>query len=165
MREPDISLDQVAVALGVTREVLERQGLTLAEVKAPERHAAPADIEHAIETWARWARDRRGVGGGRCRSAEGRYAPERLAGDTEADRRTAREPLDVRLAVNTFKRINPALGDFPALFYLVLTAEYVLRLEPHAMRGYLRRHGHLVARADLELLVRRAVAEAARRLA
>lgn len=148
MQQPARTFDQVAGALA--RE---------------PRHGAADDTLHALETWARWARDRRGAGDGRCGSVEGRYTAERLAGDTEEERRTARAPLDVRLALRVFQRINPETGAFPVLLYLVLTAELVLRLEPWEMRGYLRRHGHHVARADLDVLVRRALAEAARRLA
>jgi hypothetical protein len=126
----------------------------------PARGADTA-IELRLANWARWARDRRGFAG-RCGSVEGRYVAERLAGDTEDDRRTARTPLDVRLALRVFERINPETGKFPAVLYLVLTAEFVHRMQPWEIRGYLRRHGHPIARHDVDAIVRRAVIEAGR---
>jgi hypothetical protein len=126
-------------------------------------HDVADHVVESLETWARWALDRRG-GRAHALSAEGRYIAERLRGDEEEDRRDVRVPLDVRRALATFERINPVAG-FPVVLYLALTAEFVLRLREHEVRGYLRRHGHEVARRDVDALVRRAVAEAARRLA
>lgn len=113
----------------------------------------PGDLTtDRLVNWARWARDR----GGRsahCYSAEGRYRPEKLRGDTEEERRTPLAPIDVRDAMHVYRAIMVQNG-FPKRMYLVLTAEFVLRLEVRQFQGYLRRHGHGgVSSRDLEQLV------------
>lgn len=115
---------------------------------------------NALVNFARWARSGRG-GAATCYSAEGRYRPELLRGDTLDDRRNPLPPIDVRDALLVFRAIGPAHG-FPAKWYLAISAEFIWRLEGWQFVGYMRRHGYPISRRheDIERLVGEAVAAA-----
>jgi hypothetical protein len=121
------------------------------------------DKTHArLVNWARWARSGRG-GAQSCYSAEGRYRPEGLTEEVAEERRSA-IPIDIRDALAVWEAIRPDNG-FPRRLYLALSAEYIFRLERWRFRGYMRRHGEVLAARSVDDLVAMAVAEAAKRLA
>lgn len=112
-----------------------------------------------LVNWARWSRSGRAAGV--TRSIEGRYRPELLREGEERDRRSASVPIDVRDALLVQRALCPTRG-FPTKFRLVLSAEYILRLDIPRMQGYLRRHGYGGTNArDIDALTRAAVASAA----
>lgn len=115
-----------------------------------------------LVNWARWSRSGRSAAA--ARSIEGRYRPELLREGEEQDRRTATVPIDIRDALAVQRALCPTRG-FPVKLRLVLSAEYILRLDIQRMQGYLRRHGHGGTNArDIDALTRAAVASAANRL-
>ncbi|MEN9807217.1 MAG: hypothetical protein RL756_1737 [Pseudomonadota bacterium] len=115
-----------------------------------------------LVNWARWSRTSRNRLH-TCCSIEGRYRPERLTEQEEADRRTADDPIDVRDALAVFRAVNPANG-FPVRFTLALSAEFIFRLRPDQFRAYMRRHGEHVREREYDELVRIAIHAAANAL-
>jgi hypothetical protein len=115
-----------------------------------------------LRNWGRWSRDRLVVA--RCFSAEGRYRPERLTSDEEADRRAARgtEP-DVADALLVWRAIMPTHGMPRSLAY-PLHGHYALRLRGESLRHWLRRRGIVVRGRDLDNLVHEAELAAHNRL-
>lgn len=123
-------------------------------IPPPDFDAAEDSTTHdRLVNWARWARDRPSAM--RCYSLEGRYRPEILRGDEEAERRLATVPVDVRDALAVWRAINPANG-FPARAAFALAAEYVFRMPPDMFSGYMRRHGFPVRYRAIDALVNEA---------
>lgn len=114
-----------------------------------------------LVNWARWSRS--GKSSERTKSIEGRYRPELLREGEEEERRSASMPIDVRDALLVQRALCPTRG-FPVKLRLVLSAEYILRLDVPRMQGYLRRHGHGATARDLDGLLRDAMASAANRV-
>lgn len=101
-----------------------------------------------LVNWARWSRS--GLHRlGTCYSAEGRYRPEVLRGDAEAERRTPLDPIDQRDALAVMRALSPAKG-FPVRWYLALSARYIWRLDGFEFVGYMRRHKVPVGRSQSE---------------
>lgn len=115
-----------------------------------------------LENWGAWSRDRRHFA--TAYSAEGRYRPERLAGDTESDRRRARRQVDVLDALQVWRAILPAHG-MPLMCAMVLHGRYAHGLRDQSLRGWLRRHGMSVRGRDLEHVLHQAELAAHNRLA
>lgn len=112
-----------------------------------------------LVNWARWSRSGRSAAA--ARSIEGRYRPELLREGEEEERRSASVPIDIRDALLVQRALCPTRG-FPVKLRLVLSAEYILRLDIPRMQGYLRRHGHGGTNArDIDLLTQAAVTSAA----
>lgn len=115
-----------------------------------------------LVNWARWSRSGRSAA--ITRSIEGKYRPELLREGELEDRRAVSIPIDVRDALLVQRALCPTRG-FPVKLRLVLSAEYIYRLDVQRMQGYLRRHGHGGTNArDIDALTRSAVASAANRL-
>ena len=89
--------------------------------------------------WARWSRA--GKSSGRTKSMEGRYRPELLRECEEAERRSASMPIDIRDALAVQRALCPTRG-FPVKLRLLLSAEYIYRMDVPKTQGYMRRHGH-----------------------
>ena len=112
-----------------------------------------------LVNWARWSRS--GKSSARTKSIEGRYRPELLREGEEEERRSASMPIDVRDALLVQRAICPTRG-FPVKLRLVLSAEYIYRMNVPTMQGYLRRHGHGGINAqDIDALLSSAVMSAA----
>ena len=92
-----------------------------------------------LVNWARWSRS--GKAAARTKSIEGRYRPEMLREGEEEERRSASMPIDVRDALLVQRSICPTRG-FPVKLRLLLSAEYIYRMDVQQMQGYMRRHGH-----------------------
>lgn len=98
-----------------------------------------------------------------CFSAEGRYRPERLLGDTEEDRRRPPVVIDVQDALSVWRAVMPTRG-FPLGLALVLHGVYARRLRDEALRYWLRKHRMTVRGRDLANLVHEAEIAAHNRL-
>ena len=92
-----------------------------------------------LVNWARWSRS--GSSASRTKSMEGRYRPEHLRDGEEEDRRSASVPIDVRYALAVQRALCPTRG-FPVKLRLLLSAEFIYRMDVQQMQGYMRRHGH-----------------------
>jgi hypothetical protein len=111
-----------------------------------------------LVNWARWSRSGRAPAV--TRSIEGKYRPELLREGELEDRRSVSVPINVRDALLVQRALCPTRG-FPVKLRLVLSAEYILRLDVPRMQGYLRRHGHGGTNArDIDALTQQAVAAA-----
>ena len=109
--------------------------------------------------WARWSRS--GKSAARTKSMEGRYRPELLRECEEAERRSVSVPVDLRDALAVQRALCPTRG-FPVKLRLLLSAEYIYRLDVQQIQGYMRRHGHGGINArDVDGLVSNAVTAAA----
>ena len=116
-------------------------------------------IHDRLVNWARWSRSGRSAA--TTRSIEGRYRPELLREGEEADRRAVATPIDIRDALLVQRALCPTRG-FPVRLRLVLSAEFILRLDVPRMQGYLRRHGFGGTNArDIDALTRDAICAAA----
>jgi len=115
-----------------------------------------------LSNWGAWSRDRRHFA--TAYSAEGRYRPERLIGDTEADRRRARRQVDVLDALTVWRAILPARG-MPIACAMVLHGVYAHNLRDRSLRAWLARHGMGVRGRDLDAAVHQAEVAAHNRLA
>ena len=116
-------------------------------------------IHARLVNWARWSRS--GSSASRTKSAEGRYRPEHLRDGEEEDRRSASVPIDVRDALAVQRALCPTRG-FPVKLRLLLSAEFIYRLDVQQMQGYMRRHGHGgISARDVDSLVSGAVCAAA----
>lgn len=115
-----------------------------------------------LRNWGRWSRDHRTLS--HCFSAEWRYIPERLHGDTEDDRRRARYPVDTRDALEVWRAILPARG-MPIALAVVLHGVYAHGHRGDSLRAFLRRRGMSVRARDLDSLVHEAELAAHNRLA
>jgi len=96
-------------------------------------------IHARLVNWARWSRS--GSSASRTKSAEGRYRPEHLRDGEEEDRRSASVPIDVRDALAVQRALCPTRG-FPVKLRLLLSAEFIYRMDVPKLQGYMRRHGH-----------------------
>jgi hypothetical protein len=96
-------------------------------------------IHNRLVNWARWSRS--GKSSARTQSMEGRYRPEMLRDGEEAERRSASVPIDVRDALAVQRALCPTRG-FPVKMRLLLSAEYIYRMDVPKLQGYMRRHGH-----------------------
>jgi hypothetical protein len=92
-----------------------------------------------LVNWARWSRS--GKAAARTKSIEGRYRPELLREGEEEERRSASMPIDVRDALLVQRALCPTRG-FPVKLRLLLSAEYIYRMDVPNLQGYMRRHGH-----------------------
>ena len=109
--------------------------------------------------WARWSRS--GKAAARTKSMEGRYRPELLRECEEAERRSVSVPIDIRDALAVQRALCPTRG-FPVKVRLLLSAEFIYRLDMPRLQGYMRRHGHGGINArDIDGLVTDAVTAAA----
>jgi hypothetical protein len=108
--------------------------------------------------WARWSRA--GKSSARTKSMEGRYRPEMLREGEEEERRSASVPIDVRDALLVQRALCPTRG-FPVKLRLLLSAEYIYRMDVPHLQGYMRRHGHAVNARDINDLLSSAMAAAA----
>jgi hypothetical protein len=112
-----------------------------------------------LVNWARWSRS--GKAAARTKSIEGRYRPELLREGEEEDRRSASVPIDVRDALLVQRALCPTRG-FPVKLRLLLSAEYIYRMDVPKLQGYMRRHGHGGINArDLNDLLSSAILSAA----
>jgi hypothetical protein len=108
--------------------------------------------------WARWSRS--GKSSARTKSMEGRYRPELLRECEEAERRSVSVPVDLRDALAVQRALCPTRG-FPVKLRLLLSAEFIYRLDMPRLQGYMRRHGHGGINArDVDSLVSDAVCAA-----
>ena len=98
-----------------------------------------AEIDDRLDNWGRWAHER--ARRGRAMSAEGRYLPERVRGDEEADRRRPSLPIDAADAVLVDAALAPVKG-FPMRESRLLKMHYVRRLSDKTVREELRIHVH-----------------------
>ena len=96
-------------------------------------------IHNRLVNWARWSRS--GKSSARTQSMEGRSRPEMLRDGEEEDRRSVSVPLDVRDALLVQRALCPTRG-FPVKLRLLLSAEFIYRMDVPRLQGYLRRHGH-----------------------
>jgi len=110
-----------------------------------------------LVNWARWSRS--GKAAARTKSIEGRYRPELLREGEEEDRRSASVPIDVRDALLVQRALCPTRG-FPVKLRLLLSAEYIYRMDVPHLQGYMRRHGHAVNARDLNDLLSSAILSA-----
>lgn len=115
-----------------------------------------------LANWGAWSRVGRHVA--TCYSAEGRYRPERLLGDTEDDRRRARTEVDIQDALAVWRAILPIYG-MPLGLALVLHGVYVRRLRDESLRAWLRRRKMHIRGRDLASVVYEAELAAHNRLA
>ena len=91
---------------------------------------------------------------------EGRYRPEMLRDGEEEERRSMSVPLDVRDALLVQRALCPTRG-FPVKMRLLLSAEYIYRMDVPKLQGYMRRHGHGGINArDIDSLIVGAVTSA-----
>lgn len=112
-----------------------------------------------LVNWARWSRS--GKAAARTKSIEGRYRPEILREGEEDERRSASMPIDVRDALLVQRAICPTRG-FPVKLRLLLSAEYIYRMDVPKLQGYMRRHGHGgINSRDLDGLLSSAIMSAA----
>lgn len=116
-----------------------------------------ADVDDRLANWGRWARER--TRRSRARSAEGRYLPERLRGETEDDRRSAVEFVDAEDATRVDSALAPANG-FPKRESVLLKLHYVEQRSDEQARRALGVH-----RDDWMIVVRYALHMARNRLA
>jgi hypothetical protein len=86
-------------------------------------------MDRLLDDWGWWVRERVGQHG-RCRSIEGRYLPERVAGEEE---RRPMRLLDVQACL-AVERVVCAPG-FPAVARLMLKGWYVLRIAREKIAG------------------------------
>jgi hypothetical protein len=116
-------------------------------------------IHSRLVNWARWSRS--GKSAARAKSMEGRYRPEMLRDGEEEDRRSVSVPVDLRDASAVQRALCPTRG-LPVKLRLLLSAEFIYRLDMPRLQGYMRRHGHGGINArDVDGLVIDAVTAAA----
>jgi len=86
-------------------------------------------LDRLLDDWGLWATAREGSGY-RCRSIEGRYRPERVAGE---DERVPLRLLDIQACL-AVERVVCSPG-FPAQARMVLKGWYVLRVSREKIAG------------------------------
>lgn len=135
-------------------------------MNATEGWLMSADLRYTrdrLTNYGRWSRSGSG-GPATCQSIEGRYRPERLTQDEEADRRRARTEIDELDALAVWRAVQPIRG-FPRALAAVLAGVYVFRLRDVDLRRYLHRYHRMSVRArDLAALVHEAEVAAHNRL-
>ena len=132
--------------------------------KQPE-HVVTSDIEwtrERLRNWGAWSRTARTVHV--AYSAEGRYRPERLHQDEEADRRRARGEVDVNDALHVWRAIMPQHG-MPLGMAFVLHGVYTHKHRGESLRGFLHKRGMTIRGRDLDATVHQAEFTAHNRIA